>query len=71
MSNKKLTETEGSSKATAVATGLGAIVGATILVAAAPVVLPVVGLGAVALAVTPLVGAAVGAWAGWSWGGKE
>jgi hypothetical protein len=71
MSNKKLTETEGSSAASAWATGLGAIVGGSLLVAAAPVILPVVGLGAVAIAVTPLVGAAVGAWAGWSFGGKK
>jgi len=71
MSEKRLTESEGSSASTAVAVGVGAVVGATILVAAAPVLLPVIGLGAVAVAVTPLVGAAVGAVAGWSWFGKK
>jgi hypothetical protein len=71
MSNKKLTETEGSSVASAVAVGLGAVVGATVLVAAAPVLLPVVGLGAVAGLATPLVGALLGGWAGWGLGGKK
>lgn len=64
-------ETPGSSVATAVAVGAGAIVGATVLVAAAPVILPIVGLGAVAAAITPIVGAAIGAVGGW-WGfGKK
>jgi hypothetical protein len=71
MSNKKLTETEGSSVASAVAVGLGAVVGATVLVAAAPVILTVVGLGAVAGLSTPLVGAMLGGWAGWGLGGKK
>jgi len=71
MSEKRLTESEGSSASTAVAVGVGAVVGATILVAAAPVILPIIGLGAVAVAVTPLVGAAVGAVAGWGWFGKK
>ena len=71
MADKRLTEEDGSSAASAVAVGVGAVVGATVLVAAAPVILPIVGLGAVAVAVTPLVGAAIGAWAGWKVGGKK
>ena len=67
---KRLTEEEGSSSASAVAVGVGAVVGATVLVAAAPVILPVVGLGAVAAAITPLVGAALGGWLGWKVGGR-
>lgn len=68
---KRLTEEEGSSATSAVAVGVGAVVGATVLVAAAPVILPLVGLGAIAVAVTPLVGAALGAWGGWMVGGKK
>ena len=37
----------------------------------ATVIAGVVVLGAVATAVTPLVGAALGAWAGWKVGGKK
>lgn len=70
MAEKRLTEEEGSSAATAVAVGVGSVVGATVLVAAAPVLLPVVGLGAVATAVTPVVGGLIGAWAGWKLGGR-
>jgi hypothetical protein len=65
------TETEGSSLATGLATGAGAVLGATALVALAPVVLPIVGLGALAGAATPLVGGLLGGWAGYKWGGKK
>jgi hypothetical protein len=65
------TETEGSSLATGLATGAGAILGATALVALAPVVLPIVGLGALAAAATPVVGGLLGGWAGYKWGGKK
>ena len=71
MSNKKLTETEGSSASTALAVGAGAVVGATVLVAAAPVILPIVGLGVVAGVITPIVGAGLGAATGWWMGGKK
>lgn len=64
-------ETPGSSAQTAVAVGVGAVVGATVLVAAAPVLLPIIGLGAVATALTPIVGGALGAAAGWGWFGKK
>jgi hypothetical protein len=65
------TETEGSSLATGLAVGGGAILGATALVAAAPVILPIVGLGALAAAVTPIVGGVLGGWAGYKLGGKK
>lgn len=65
-----MAEPEGSSAKTAVAVGVGAVVGATVLVAAAPVILPIVGLGAIAVAITPVIGGVLGAWAGWMMGGK-
>lgn len=64
------TEPEGSSAQTAIAVGAGSVIGATLLVAAAPVVLPIVGLGAIAAAVTPLVGGVIGGLVGWGVGGK-
>ena len=64
-------EAPGSSAQTAIAVGVGAVVGATVLVAAAPVLLPIIGLGAVAVAVTPIVGGAIGAVTGWWMGGKK
>lgn len=64
-------ESPGSSAQTAVAVGAGAVLGATLLVAAAPVALPIIGLGAVAAAVTPIVGGTIGALAGWYAGGKK
>ena len=64
-------EAPGSSAQTAIAVGTGAVLGATLLVAAAPVVLPIVGLGAVAAAVTPIVGGTIGALGGWWAGGKK
>ena len=64
-------ETPGSSAASAVAVGVGAVIGATALVAVAPVLLPMIGLGAVAVLVTPVVGGAIGAVAGWMAGGKR
>ena len=65
------TETEGSSLATGLATGAGAVLGATALVAVAPVLLPIVGLGALAAAATPVVGGLLGGWAGYKLGGKK
>ena len=64
-------EAPGSSAKTAVAVGVGAVIGATALVAVAPVLLPMIGLGAVAVLVTPVVGGAIGAVAGWFAGGKK
>jgi hypothetical protein len=64
-------ETPGSSAKTAVAVGVGAVIGATALVAVAPVLLPMVGLGAVAVLVTPVVGGALGAMAGWMGFGQK
>lgn len=64
-------ESPGSSQQTAIAVGAGAVLGATLLVAAAPVVLPIVGLGAIAAAVTPIVGGTIGALGGWWAGGKK
>ncbi len=51
----------------AAAIGAGAIIGGTLLAVGAPVVLPVVGLGALVGAATPLVGATVGSLLGWHW----
>lgn len=66
-----LPETPGSSAKTAIAVTVGAVVGATVLVAAAPVLLPVVGLGAVVAAVSPALGAVIGGWLGWTTFGKK
>ena len=63
-------ESPGSSASTAIAVGAGAVIGSLIIVAAAPVVLPLIGLGAIAAAVSPLVGATIGGWLGWKIGGK-
>jgi hypothetical protein len=71
MANEPITEREGSSAQTAIAVGVGSVVGATVLVAAAPVVLPIIGLGAVAAAITPVVGGVIGGWMGWGLGGKK
>lgn len=60
-------ETPGSSAQTAIAVGLGSVLGATALVAAAPILLPV---GAAVL-ITPVIGGAIGAAAGWFVGGKK
>jgi ABC-type xylose transport system permease subunit len=68
---KRLTEEEGSSFATAVAVGVGSVMGATALVAIAPVLLPMAGLGVLAALVTPVVGGAIGAVGGWWFGGKS
>lgn len=65
-----ITEPAGSSATTAVAATVGAVVGASLLVVAAPIVLPLIGLGALAVAVTPVVGAAIGGVMGWKWFGK-
>ena len=48
----------------------GALVGGALVAAAAPVVLPLVGLGALVGAFTPVVGSAIGAWFGYKAGGK-
>lgn len=64
-------EAPGSSASSAVAVGVGAVIGATALVAVAPVLLPMIGLGAVAVLVTPVVGGALGAIGGWFVGGKK
>lgn len=64
-------ETPGSSAATAVAVGAGAVIGATVLVATAPVLLPVVGLGALVGVASPIVGATLGGWLGWKVGGQK
>lgn len=64
-------EAPGSSATSAIAVGVGAVVGATALVAVAPILLPMVGLGAVAVLVTPVVGGAIGAVTGWFMGGKK
>ena len=42
----------------------GAIIGGTVLVAVAPVLLPIVGAGALVAAITPGVGALIGGWLG-------
>ena len=64
-------ETPGSSAQSALAVGVGTVVGATVLVAAAPVLLPIIGLGAAATAITPVVGGIIGAATGWWVGGKK
>ena len=71
MADNEPKETPGSSAQTAIAVGAGAVIGATLLVAAAPVVLPIVGLGAIAAAVTPIVGGVLGGLGGWWAGGKK
>jgi hypothetical protein len=71
MANDNTPETPGSSAQTAIAVGAGTVLGAALLTAAAPVVLPVVGLGALAAAVTPIVGGTIGGLLGWKWGGKQ
>ena len=48
----------------------GALVGGALVAAIAPVVLPLVGLGVLVGAFTPVVGSAVGAWFGYKAGGK-
>ena len=48
----------------------GALVGGAIVAAAAPVVLPLVGLAALIGLFTPVVGSAIGAWVGYK-AGKE
>jgi hypothetical protein len=64
---KAKTEEEGSSAATAIAVGVGAIAAVTL----APVLLPVVGLGAVAAAVGVPVLAGIGGLAGYFGFGKK
>lgn len=64
-------EPSGSSAKTAIAVGIGAAVGATALVAMAPVILPVVGLGALVAIISPTAGAVIGGWAGWMFGGSK
>ena len=46
----------------------GAVVGGAIVAVAAPVLLPVVGLGALVGLFTPVVGSAIGAWFGYKAG---
>ncbi len=65
------TETKGSSGATAVAVGAGAVVGAILIGVAAPVILPIVGAGALLGLAVPAVGAAIGGWIGWAGFGKK
>ena len=48
----------------------GAVVGGALVAAAAPVLLPVLGLGALVSMFTPVVGSAIGAWFGYK-AGKE
>ena len=48
----------------------GAVVGGALVAAAAPVLLPVLGLGALVTMFTPVVGSAIGAWFGYK-AGKE
>ena len=48
----------------------GALVGGAVVAAAAPVLLPVLGLGALVTMFTPVVGSAIGAWFGYK-AGKE
>ena len=43
----------------------GAVVGGALVAAAAPVLLPVLGLGALVTMFTPVVGSAIGAWFGY------
>jgi ABC-type xylose transport system permease subunit len=69
--NRGAPETPGSSAQTAVAVGVGSVVGAVALVAVAPILLPMVGLGAAAVLITPVVGGAIGAITGWWVGGKK
>ncbi len=64
-------EAAGSSAATALGVGAGAVAGAILLAVVAPVVLPIVGAGALLGLAVPSVGAAIGAWAGWSFFGKK
>jgi hypothetical protein len=71
MADEPKTETAGSSAATALAVGGGAVLGAALLAVAAPVLLPIVGLGALAGLAVPVVGATLGGWAGYAWGGKK
>lgn len=71
--NLPATETQGSSAVTARNVAIGAIAGVAV-VAAAPVLLPVIGLAAVSTAVVAVgapILAGVGAWVGWQVGGKE
>ena len=46
----------------------GAVVGGALVAAAAPVLLPVLGLGALVTMFTPVVGSAIGAWFGYKAG---
>ena len=46
----------------------GAVVGGAIVAAAAPVLLPVLGLGALVTMFTPVVGSAIGGWFGYKAG---
>jgi hypothetical protein len=64
-------EAPGSSAQTAVAVTVGAVVGASVIAVAAPILLPVVGLGALVGLGVPVVGAAIGGWLGWAAGGKK
>lgn len=71
MAEKRLTETEGSSAKSATAATVGAVVGAVAMVAAAPVLAPLLGAGALVTAVGAGGLAAVGGWLGWKMGGEK
>lgn len=67
-----MSEPEGSSALTARNVVIGAVAGAAV-VAAAPVLLPAIGLAAVSTAVVALgvpIVAGIGGWVGWMVGGK-
>jgi len=64
-------EAPGSSATTALAVGAGAVVGAVAIAAAAPVILPIIGLGAVVGMFVPVVGATIGAYTGWKMFGSK
>jgi hypothetical protein len=72
MADEIKTETEGSSASTALAVGAGAVIGGIAIAAAAPVLLPLVGLGAVAsLFGVPIIGSTIGGYFGWKMFGKK
>lgn len=59
---------------TAIAVTAGAVIGSTLIAAAAPVILPVVGLGALVAgggAAVSIVGGLVGGWMGYKTGGPN